>query len=510
MITDRLGEVRRRSGLSVRGFAAALREQAGYNVSHGSVSQYEMGTTVPAAYVEAVATAFGVASEWLLTGRGPAEPVEASAVERAFEQIAGIVAVARPGPPALEAQLDAFFRLSPDLFCILTPEGEFTRTNPAWTAVLGWDAASLLDTPIAELVHTDDAPLLTQLLGSVRDAASSGVPVVELRMRGASGAHRCISWNAAVAGGLLYAVGRDITDARRAARRLHAEHSVTRVLAESTEFNAAAAGVLRAAGESLGWRAGTLWLPGPGGVALAPYAFWGAGALAEGEFAQATRAMTFVRGQGVVGGVWASGEAAWVNDLAHDPAHQRKEAAAHDGLRAAYASPVHLGREALGVLEFYASQPGGPEPGLLQTMQTIGSQLGQFYKRTRSESALRGERDLSSLILDTVGVIVMLLDAEGRVLRLNSECERVLGYTTAELFGHEVISTLVPSEEGEMVAGMLQRLRDGNPCSGGRHHLLTREGERRLIAWNCRSLAGRDGHLSYIVRAGVLVEPEEG
>jgi two-component system, cell cycle sensor histidine kinase and response regulator CckA len=58
-------------------------------------------------------------------------------------------------------------------------------------------------------------------------------------------------------------------------------------------------------------------------------------------------------------------------------------------LHAAFGFPILLGGEVLGVLEFFSHEILEPDDDMLQAAATIGSQIGQFIKRSRAEDALR-------------------------------------------------------------------------------------------------------------------------
>ena len=53
-------------------------------------------------------------------------------------------------------ELDRFFRLSLDLFCVATFDGYFVRVNPAWQTVLGHSGRELRRSPFMDFVHPDD------------------------------------------------------------------------------------------------------------------------------------------------------------------------------------------------------------------------------------------------------------------------------------------------------------------------------------------------------------------
>ena len=120
--------------------------------------------------------------------------------------------------------LDRFFRLSLDLFCVATFEGYFVRVNPAWQKVLGLSDEVLRSTPFMEFVHADDRAPTAEALS----ALSTGAQLIDFenRYRAVDGSYRWIQWFAApfLQQGIVYAVGRDITDRKAAedAQRRHA------------------------------------------------------------------------------------------------------------------------------------------------------------------------------------------------------------------------------------------------------------------------------------------------
>jgi len=120
--------------------------------------------------------------------------------------------------------LDRFFRLSLDLFCVATFEGYFLRVNPAWQTVFGLSEDELRSTPFMEFVHPDDRGAT----GEAMSALSSGAQVIDFenRYRAKDGSYKWLQWFAApfLKQGIVYAVGRDITD-RKAAEDTQRRHA---------------------------------------------------------------------------------------------------------------------------------------------------------------------------------------------------------------------------------------------------------------------------------------------
>src|SRR4051812_12352358 len=114
--------------------------------------------------------------------------------------------------------------------------------------------------------------------------------------------------------------GRDITAQKRVERLLRLEHRVTRCLTETALPREAVRRALQAVCEAEGWDCGELWKADDAEAPLERYAFWFDPA-AEGarEFIEASGALTFAPGIGLVGSVLESGQPLWVSDSIGDP-----------------------------------------------------------------------------------------------------------------------------------------------------------------------------------------------
>ena len=107
--------------------------------------------------------------------------------------------------------LDRFFDGSPDLMCVVGYDGHFKRVNPAWTQLLGWTQAELVEHPALNIVHPNDHERLKAARAAVR---AGGHPSrIEIRYVHKDGSHRWIWWNVfpQPEEQIIYAIGRDIT-----------------------------------------------------------------------------------------------------------------------------------------------------------------------------------------------------------------------------------------------------------------------------------------------------------
>jgi PAS domain S-box-containing protein len=182
---------------------------------------------------------------------------------------------------------------------------------------------------------------------------------------------------------------RDITGRKRAEQRLLAQHTVTQVLAEAASLEEATPKILRALCECLVWDLGELWRTDRAAGVLRYVEVWHKESLEVPRFVATSRDRTFMPGIGLPGRVWSSREPAYIPDVVQDANFLRAGIAAREGLHAAFAFPILLGSEVLGVMDFFSQGIREPDQDLLEMMATIGSQIGQFIERRRAEEELR-------------------------------------------------------------------------------------------------------------------------
>lgn len=115
------------------------------------------------------------------------------------------------------------------------------------------------------------------------------------------------------------------------------------------------------------------------------------------------------------------------------------------------------------------------------------------------------ERDFTSAVLDTAGALVAVFDCQGRLVRFNRACERTTGYSSDEVRGKLLWEVFLVPEEVEPVRAVFDELQAGQFPNAYENHWLTKDGERRLIAWSNTALLGADGTVEYVIGTGIDV-----
>jgi len=152
----------------------------------------------------------------------------------------------------------------------------------------------------------------------------------------------------------------------------------------------------------------------------------------------------------------------------------RAPSAAQHELHGAVAFPIVLGREVLGVLEFFSREIREPDQDLLATMTSIGSQLGQFLERRVAEEEARRSAARKSAMLESALDCIVSIDAAQRVVDFNPAAERTFGYTREEAVGRDVAELIVPEYLRERHrAAFARHLETGRAAILGRRMELT-------------------------------------
>ncbi len=205
-----------------------------------------------------------------------------------------------------------------------------------------------------------------------------------------------------VEGGVV--VFHDITRRKKAERRLAAQFETTRVLAEVDSPVQAGAKILETIGLSLDWDLGMFWRVDPHAQRLRCAATWRRESIDLATFDAMTREAVLERGAGMPGRVWMQASPEWVPDIAAGPGHGRESIGALNGLHAAFAVPILLHGDCLGVLEFFSHEVRPKDPATLDMMTSLGSQLGQFIERHQMRARVVQSEKLASLGMLSAGV----------------------------------------------------------------------------------------------------------
>ena len=272
--------------------------------------------------------------------------------------------------------------------------------NPQSVTMLGYTPEEIesFGSGLDQLEHAaicGDLPALVALWEEMRQARDGQVMESEYRVRLPSGEWRWLRSRRVpfkrVEGEVRQILGaaEDVTDHKRAERRRAMQYAITVALAESESWPEAARRVVATLGEALDWPVVELWMVDPSAGVLRLDSAWHHPSLGTEGWRSAVTTMTFAPGPTLPGRVWASGRPAWVEDIAQDPFFMRPGLAQDMGLRSAVGAPVRAGRDVCGVLKLLTRDPCPPDHDLMEGLEAVGRQMGEYRLRNVRGTAMK-------------------------------------------------------------------------------------------------------------------------
>jgi PAS domain S-box-containing protein len=283
-----------------------------------------------------------------------------------------------------------------------TPEGKYISANPALARMYGYDSAEALIADLTDITRKlyVQPGRRAEFIKLVRENGK----VIEFESQ-IYRRDRSVIWISEsarvvrdeVSQEVLYYEGmvQDITRRKAAEEerdqanaRLSVQYAVARTLAEVRHLGQASKKIVQAICESVDWDFGDIWRVDRETNTLRCVDIWHAPAFRAHEFIESTLQTTFHAGAGLPGRVWSSRKAFWIPDVGLDENFPRGVLAAQGGLHGAFAFPIILGTDVIGVMEFFSRGIHPPDDDLLRMLSALGTQIGSFVQREQLANQL--------------------------------------------------------------------------------------------------------------------------
>jgi PAS domain S-box-containing protein len=129
---------------------------------------------------------------------------------------------------------------------------------------------------------------------------------------------------------------------------------------------------------------------------------------------------------------------------------------------------------------------------------------GRGYAEPVAQSSLSSfDRAFAEAFGAASQALVCVLSPDGKILLFNGACERATGYSRDEVEGRDAREFVIPPEEQQAFGEVLEGIRRSGQPSPQVGHWMTKDGDRRLIAWSNKPVANDDGEFAYLVTTGL-------
>jgi PAS domain S-box-containing protein len=166
-----------------------------------------------------------------------------------------------------------------------------------------------------------------------------------------------------------------------------------------------------------------------------------------------------------------------------------------------------------GIIELRNRRADGSEFWALTAFNFTEDEKGEFEsafamlvditERKLAEEALKVEKDRVQLYFDITGVMLTVIDTEGKITLINKKGQRLLGYEERELLGRNWYE-FAPERTREEILSLFHRVLSGELEIEDyfEHPIVNRSGEEKMIAWHNALLRDDDGNITGVVCSG--------
>lgn len=126
-------------------------------------------------------------------------------------------------------------------------------------------------------------------------------------------------------------------------------------------------------------------------------------------------------------------------------------------------------------------------------------------RRMHALEGLRRERDFSRRLLDTAEAIILVLDAQGRIVQFNRHMEQLAGRPLHDVREHDWFETFVPERDRARTRWQFKQTVAGRGVKGMVYPILVRGGEERQVEWFESALEHGEGRAGGLLCIGLDV-----
>ncbi|MHC4107528.1 MAG: PAS domain S-box protein, partial [Planctomycetota bacterium] len=132
--------------------------------------------------------------------------------------------------------------------------------------------------------------------------------------------------------------------------------------------------------------------------------------------------------------------------------------------------------------------------------------IHDITERKRAERAVQESERRFREILEEVDLVAVMLDTEGRVTFCNDHLLQLTGWTGAEALGQDWFATFLPPGHRARVHKVFEEgIKTGRIQAHYENEIVTRTGERRLMAWTNTIIRDLNGDVAGVTGLGVDV-----
>ena len=127
----------------------------------------------------------------------------------------------------------------------------------------------------------------------------------------------------------------------------------------------------------------------------------------------------------------------------------------------------------------------------------------EITSRKHVEKLLKNQQEMTMECLNLIGLVIVGIDLEGNIERVNRRALQLFGYREEEIVGKNWFEDFVPAKVKEKALRMQDRvIKSGVNSNIGIRPVIVKTGKEMDLVWLALAVHGKDGHLSSVLMLG--------
>jgi PAS domain S-box-containing protein len=136
-------------------------------------------------------------------------------------------------------------------------------------------------------------------------------------------------------------------------------------------------------------------------------------------------------------------------------------------------------------------------------VQRAMARVEQRQRLAAAESALKKEQVFNAAVLSASGALMIIMDPQGQVIRLNPACEHLTGRSLDECRGRPFWELFAIPQNRPALREKIRSIVAVGKSDTHEGDMVTAKGDRLFIAWSITPLRGESGEVEFTVASGI-------
>jgi PAS domain S-box-containing protein len=252
-----------------------------------------------------------------------------------------------------------------------------------------------------------------------------------------------------------------------------------------------------------GWVSAHVFVQSRDGKSMVPSGIW---SYREKEvvagFMDETSQLEFEKGEGLIGGVFETGETGWIEDANDTSGFVRQLSASEAGIRTIAAFPVVVEGEVHAVIELHCQKRISSDPDLTELFRGVGALISHVITREQYVNTLNMQTEHLNYALDSAGMYSWSIDLETGHYQLSRNFRRILGLNAGRTGSVEEFQSFIHPDDVEAANEKFRKLIDDYQGYSSEFRFIGDDGKERHV-WSkgdvIHDLEGRPQKVAGIV-----------